>query len=233
MTILDMSLKINNWKKIILGVVWLIVAGIFIASFIRVATFEAKYYSEKEGSERVVIEETAHAPEVDETEITEEQVVEYTVAYDRPRYLTIEKLGIKNARILAVGLTTNGELGTPNNIFDAGWYDASGKPGQGGTLLLDGHNGGPTKIGIFKYLPSLDKGDKIIVERGDGTIFNYEVVENTTVSLDEADGYMAVALRTPIAGKESLSIITCTGEWSQERSTYLSRQFTRAILIEE
>lgn len=227
-----MSLKINNWKKFITGALWAIVIVVITAGFIRVAAFEAQYYDEKEGSERVVAETKTEAPEVDETEVTEEQIVEYTVAYDRPRYLTIEKLGIKNARILSVGLTANGELGTPNNIFDAGWYDASGKPGQGGTLLLDGHNGGPTKVGIFKYLPSLDEGDEIIIERGDGSLFHYKVVENTTVSLDKADSYMATALRTPVAGKESLSIITCTGDWSQERSTYLSRQFTRAVLVE-
>ena len=227
-----MSLKISNWKKIITRSLWAILGIVFIAFFVRVAVWEHNYYAEKEGSERAVAVVEEEEETVDETDITEEQVQEYTVAADRPRYLTIEKLGIKNARILAVGLTTNGALGTPSGIYDAGWYYGSGKPGQGGTLLMDGHNGGPTKVGIFKYLPSLVEGDIITIERGDGAIFNYTVVENITVALSESDAYMTTAQTTPVAGKESVTIITCTGEWSQAQKTYLSRQFLRAVLTE-
>ena len=150
-----------------------------------------------------------------------------------PRYLSIEKLGISNARILQVGIKASGELGTPSNIFDVGWYTASGKPGAGKTLLLDGHNGGPHVHGVFKDLPSLVIGDVIIIERGDGVVFKYEVVENKAVSLSESNKYMIEAARSPEKGKESVTLITCTGEWSDQQQTYLSRQFTRATLIEE
>ena len=41
-------------------------------------------------------------------------------------------------------------------------------------------------------------------------------------------------MMTPIiSGKEGLSIITCTGDWSQVQQTYLSRQFLRATIVEE
>ena len=154
------------------------------------------------------------------------------MAPDRPRYLTVERLGISNARMLPMGINVEGELTTPNNIFDVGWYDASGKPGQGGTLLVDGHNGGPTRTGVFKALPSLGSGDIIKVERGDGQIFQYSVVENKTVPLSDANNYMATALMSPMKGKESITLISCAGEWSQAQKTYLSRQFVRAILVE-
>ena len=35
-----------------------------------------------------------------------------------------------------------------------------------------------------------------------------------------------------IDGKETVTVITCTGEWSQTRQTYLSRQYLRATLDE-
>ena len=131
-----------------------------------------------------------------------------------------------------MGVKSTGELMAPNNIFDAGWYEASGKPGQGGTMIIDGHNGGPHVHGIFKDLPSLSDGDLITIERGDGVVYRYRVVENKPVLLSEANAYMSVAAKSPEPGKESVTIITCTGEWSDVQGTYLSRQFTRAILVE-
>ena len=230
-----MTLKFNfDFKKNIKWVVFGIIGILFLVFFIRVATWEDAYYREKEGSERAVVERSVvvEREELDETEPTEEEVAEYYVAADRPRYLSIEKLDVENSRILPMGVNEDGALATPNNIFDVGWYEASGKPGEGGTMLIDGHNGGPHVYGVFKYLPDLEKGDEIVVERGDGTKFRYSVVENIEVSIDEADGYMATALRSPVYGKESITLISCSGDWSWDRYTYLSRQFVRAVLID-
>ncbi len=236
MTTAMKNLKINNWKKFIPYVIWGIIGLLLLIFIIKVSVFEAQYYNEKEGSERaksesMSVEKTIEP--VDETEPTEPEVQEYTVPADQPRYLTISKIGIKKARVIAVWVKASGELGTPSNIFDAGWYGGSGKPGQGGTLLIDGHNGGPTKTGIFKNLPAVAEGDIIEIERGDGAIFKYKVVENKSVPLAEADSYMKEAQKSPEPGKESVTIITCTGEWSDKQKTYLSRQFLRAVLVEE
>ena len=195
------------------------------------ATFENSYYSKKQGSERAVTE--TEDEELIEEKPTEAEVQEYTVAADRPRYLTVERLGVKNARILPMSVNKNGELDTPRNIFDVGWYDNSSKPGQGGTIVIDGHNGGPHVRGVFKDLPILAKGDVIKIERGDGAVFKYKVVENKTIPLSESDAYMATAARSPERGKESVTLISCTGEWSQQQNTYLSRQFAKAVLVEE
>ena len=229
-----MTLKIKGgWRRIIKWAVWLVLLIIFLVFLIRVATFESSYYSEKEGSERAVAEQANGDEDLDETEPTEAEIAEYVVAPDRPRYLSIEKLGVKNSRILPMGVNTEGELDTPNNIFDVGWYEGSGKPGEGKTMIIDGHNGGPHVYGVFKKLPDLAEGDIIQVERGDGEIFRYRVVENVAVKLTESNNYMSTASKSPEVGKESVTLISCTGEWSQAQGTYLSRQFTRAVLIED
>ena len=234
MTILVMSLKIKGWRKIAKWTFWSIIALLFLIFLVRVITFEKNYYNEKEGSEREVAKVTeSSAEDLIEEKPSENEIVEYKVAPDRPRYLTIEKLGIKNARVLPMGVNVSGELDTPRNIFDVGWYEGSGKPGEGGTLVIDGHNGGPHVHGVFKNLPDLKDGDIIKIERGDGLVFKYEVVENVAVPLDKSDQYMSTAVTTPEAGRESITLISCTGEWSQQQGTYLSRQFTRAVLIEE
>ena len=233
-----MSLKIENRKTLVKWAVWAVFLALLLLVFLRIVTFENNYYSSKEGSERAVAEalsdvESPVLEELIEEEPTVAEVREYTVAPDRPRYLSIDKLGVRKARVFAMDVTAAGALDTPRNIFDVGWYVRSGKPGTGGTMMIDGHNGGPHVVGVFKNLPSLVTGDIITIERGDGVVFNYRVVENKSVLLSEADSYMGVASQSPENGKESLTLITCTGEWSQQRQTYLSRQFTRAVLVED
>lgn len=229
---MGMNLNSRSRREILRWAFWSILIIIGMVFLMRVIAFEDAYYAEKEGSERAIVEDVNSGEDLIEVEPTETEVREYTVAPDRPRYLTVPKLGISRARVLAMGINEKGELDTPNNIFDVGWYESSGRPGYGSTMMIDGHNGGPHVNGVFKQLPSLKNGDVIEIERGDGKLFKYEVVENNTISLDEADHYMLTAAKSPISGRESLTLISCTGEWSQQRGTYLSRQFTRAVLSE-
>ena len=231
-----MSLKIDfNWKRIVKWIFVAIAVILFAIFLIRVISFENYYYNEKEGSERAVTDSVgAIQPEEEliEEEPTEEEVHEYTVAADMPRYLSVGRLGVYNARILPMGVTSDNALDTPRNIFDVGWYKASGKPGQSGTAIIDGHNGGPHVHGVFKDLPKLSVGDIITIEMGDGLKFSYQVYDNKEILLSEADKYMSTAAKSPISGKESVTLITCSGEWSEQRKTYLSRQFVRAVIIE-
>ena len=229
-----MSLKVNKgWRSIVKWAIWSVLAILFLIYFIRIVSFENHYYNEKEGSERAVAVIAEPDSELEEEKPSDNEVKEYIVAPDRPRYLIIEKLGVNKSRILPMGVNASGELDTPRNIFDVGWYEGSGKPGQGGTMMIDGHNGGPHVHGVFKDLPKLANGDVIKIERGDGEVFKYEVVENKSVPLDESNVYMATAAKSPVEGRESVTLISCTGEWSQKQGTYLSRQFTRAVLVED
>ncbi len=223
-------------KKIpISRIIGLAILAIAVGFFTKIWLWENSYYAEKNGSERVAAVNTSEnaEPEVDETVPTEQEIVEYTVAPDLPRYLSIPSIGVSKSRVLALGLTSSGALSTPISIFDAGWYYNSGKPGAGGTMVIDGHNGGPTMTGIFKRLPEVPIGESVIIERGDGAVFEYKVVENNTIPLSEADNYMSVAMTSPESGKEALTIITCTGGWIRGQATYDSRQFLRAVLVEK
>ena len=227
-----MKIRRPGTRTIVKWAIWSTIGVLFLIFLIRVVAYENSYYSEKEGSERAVVEENSDDEELIEVPPSEEEVVEYNVAPNRPRYLSVERLGVKNARILPMGINNKSELDTPRNIFDVGWYESSGLPGSGGTMVIDGHNGGPHVHGVFKDLPSLVNGDIIKIERGDGAVFKYKVVENVAVDLGESDKYMVTALKSPEVGKESVTLISCTGEWSQQQGTYLSRQFTRAVLVE-
>ena len=221
---------INSTRDIITKVAWLIVFLVLAVFLIRVAVWEDHYYKDMEGKPRAVVAEEVE--EVEEEKPTETEVITYTVPAAHPRYLSINNLGIINARVLALGQNKKGQMDTPKNIFDVGWYEGSSTPGAGGTILIDGHNGGPHVQGVFKNLTALAIGDTITIERGDGAIFHYSVVENKSVALDQADSYMRTALTSPVHGKESVTLITCSGDWSNTQKTYLSRQFVRAVITD-
>ena len=232
-----MGLKFN-WKKNLPKIIWYTILLILIICLVKIKVWEDHYYASKEGTTRTIAVATTNAPantaeNVNEEEVTENDKQSWRVAADRPRFLNIPKLGIDRARIIEVGVNNEGRLQTPASIFDVGWYNTSGKPGEGKVIVLDGHNGGPTKEGVFKRLPELTTGDIITIERGDGKFFRYSVVTNEEVPLNEADSKMNQMMASVVPGKEGLSIISCTGVWSQVQQTYLSRQFLRAVLVEE
>lgn len=226
---------------IALGVIALLVA-IF---FTRVAIWEHSYIERMEGSERHT---TSITPvneideEIDENEPTEQEITEYIVAPGKPRYFSIPSIGIRNARIVEIGLKSTGELSTPYNIYNVGWYNGSAVPGSKGTSVFDGH-GGFTNIGIFGNLPprpgynrGVTVGDIITVEMGvaDGetpVVYTYRIVDTATKNLGEdANNYMATAFESPVRGQSSLTIITCTGDWWAKSKTYSQRFFVRAVL---
>jgi sortase (surface protein transpeptidase) len=136
-------------------------------------------------------------------------VKNYVVAPDLPRYIKIPKLSV-NARVLQVGVTSSGALGTPNNVYDAAWYTGSSKPGQPGAMLIDGHVSSWTTRGVFYGLKRLVAGDKIQIQRGDGQVFNYQVVKSQMFADDNVD--MQAAVRPVTAGKQGLNLISCIGK---------------------
>ena len=61
----------------------------------------------------------------------------------------------------------------PINVFDAGWYTGSVRPGQKGASIIVGHVSGPTRHGIFEKLSQLKNGDSITIGNGAGNVFNF------------------------------------------------------------
>jgi LPXTG-site transpeptidase (sortase) family protein len=151
---------------------------------------------------------------------TSASVANYVVGPNMPRYLNIPELGV-HARVLSLGILSNGALGTPNNVFDTGWYNESSLPGQPGAMLIDGHVSSWTSHGVFYGIKNLKPGDTMQVQRGDGTLFTYKVVRSQTFSDNNVDMTSAV---TPVtAGKPGLNLITCTGTLKPGTSEFNER----------
>ncbi len=155
-----------------------------------------------------------------------QSVSSYSVAPDLPKELQIPALNV-DARILRLDALKNGDLATPPNIFDSGWYTGSSKPGQAGAMLIDGHVSGPTQNGVFYGLKTLKPGDKIVVVRGDGQRFSYSVVTSKVYDADAVD--MAAALTPVTAGKNGLNLITCTGKLNSTATGFQQRILVFAV----
>lgn len=216
------------------AIVGVLVLALLIAFFGRIALWEHSYYQEKEGSEREapssVVSNTGEGEDYDESEPSEQEVAEYIVAPDKPRYFSIPSLGIHNSRVFEIGVNANGEMGTPYNIHDVGWYVNAAAIGSNGTAIINAH-GGDMGYGIFRSLPNIQPGAEIIIEMGDGKIYKYKVVDKTTKKIgDDADQYMSTAFTSPTSGVGSVTLITCTGDWWLNSQTYSDRLFVRATL---
>lgn len=206
---------------------------VFILAFLLIAAGAYFIYVGYIASPEDQKQSTTHAsgkPGVDGTRKTAEQHDAYTVPADHPKNLIISSLGV-NANILPVGTLKDSSLDAPKTAWDVGWYNKSALPGTGdGALLIDGHvNDQLGKPGVFYSINSLKSGDDITIERGDGTMYAYSVVQVEQKPLAEVD--MGKMQRSITPGKEGLNLITCGGEYDDAHGTYDDRVLVYAARI--
>lgn len=160
---------------------------------------------------------------LDETVPTNEEIIGHVMGTDEPKVLRIPKLALE-ARIRRVGVSLNNEPISPSNIFDVGWFEASGKPGNQGAVLLNGHIIGPTKSGIFSNIQELIPDDEILIERGDGTVLRYKVAkvqEYLTTGLD-----MSAATNSVDRARQGLNLVTTVNKYGSR-----TNEFSRRIIV--
>lgn len=216
----------NNIKQVAMWV--LILATLLVGAYVTWASFMAsKAIDGAVNGQPASSSRGVGGP--DSRDETRPDIDGYRVAPDMPRTITIESLGVY-ARVIPLDTEQSNRLAAPNNIFDTGWYDGSVKPGSGsGAALIDGHRSGMTKAGIFERIGQLNSGDNITIERGDGELISYSVVTKETMPYQDVDMLKAL---TPIKeGKESLTLISCSGEWDEGANTNVTRDIVYATRI--
>lgn len=204
---------------------------IFLAALVAYIYFCIRWYNTGELSP-IPLPVSAADNTINEEKVTKDQVNSYTVEPTNPRYIRIPTIGLVEARILQVGVTPNNMLDVPKNLDDTGWYAKSAKPGSGaGAVLIDGHNGGITRNGIFSRIDKLKPGDEISIERGDGKKFTYSVYDVRDMPLDWVNKKgMQEMMQSVDPEKEGLSLITCSGKWIPKQKVFDRRVLVRAVL---
>ena len=204
-----MALKINRTVSRIGQILGWALVAIIAVLLIKTYVWEKNYYATKTNETRakadVVITEIETILSPSEFEPSEDEIKEYQVEANNPRYLDIPRLDL-HARVRHSAVDNN-KLPLPNDVYDVAWFAGSSAPGQGGNVLISGLYKGSTKDGVFKNLDSLEKGDEIIIERGDGEKFTYEVRELQIVDAKDAANELPGVQRR-IDDKETLSLVT-------------------------
>ena len=133
-----------------------------------------------------------------------------------------------DAPVVTLGVDGQGIMQSPKTAFEVGWYDFTAQPGTGGNAVFSGHvdfaSVGPA---VFWNLRELGPGDLVEVRLADGTDYQYVVVSSTAYAGDDAP----IADIVGPTGKDTVTIITCTGTFNREVRQYSHRLVVRAERI--
>lgn len=157
-----------------------------------------------------------------------QMITNHTAPPDQPKYINIPAIGVQQVRIFSMGLLPNSAIKTPSNIYDAGWYDASAKPGKPGVMFVFGHVSSNENNGIFRDLKKLNTGNEVLVVGGDDKTYRYEVTGQASYAADQVD--MSKIL-SPASGAAELNLMTCDGKYDAKTQTFSKRLvvFTRLV----
>ncbi len=140
-----------------------------------------------------------------------------------PSSLHIEKSGV-DAQVEVIGII-NGAMQDPTGPWIVSWYKETAKLGETGNAVIAGHvdywNVGPC---VFKNLALLAKGDPIQITGDNKQVYNYVVDYQKLYQADNAPIQDIVGATK----SESLTLITCGGEFDYATGHYLYRTVVRA-----
>ncbi|MDO8579253.1 MAG: class F sortase [bacterium] len=136
-----------------------------------------------------------------------------------PVRLEIPKIAV-NTAIEHIGLSPDGKVGIPKDIFHVAWFNNSPRPGDRGNSIITGHSGWYNKAPtVFDNLYKLQKGDKIYVTNDMDVviIFTVSKLETYTGNKNFTDIFVSND------EEEHLNLITCWGIWNEKQQNYSDR----------
>ena len=153
------------------------------------------------------------------------------VAGIAPVAIQVDGVGIDAP--IETGAILDGAMQDPSGPWVVAWYDQLGKVGEGGNVVMAGHvdyyTVGPA---VFWEVPTLPAGQVIRVIGEDGNAYEYTV--EWTQMYDVATELTPEVIQSEIigdTGQESLTLITCGGEFNPATGEYLQRWVVRAYRI--
>lgn len=199
----------------------IIVVAILAAVAVLVYTWQNQAPGISEADTPQVAVQAPEEPEQPEASLT-------TIDRQSPVRLKIASIGV-DAPIIPVGTEPDGAMAAPKTATDIGWYERSATLGSTKrSVLLSGHYGLDIPE-VLRRLNELKKGDSIALAGAAGDSATYKVVETERQHRSEVDMEKAFNYAK---GQESLSIITCIGEYDYSAQTYDDRYIVYAVRVE-
>jgi sortase (surface protein transpeptidase) len=147
-----------------------------------------------------------------------------------PIALQVDSVGVDAP--IELGNVTDGVMQDPSGPWVVSWYEPLGKVGEGGNVVMAGHvdywNVGPAVFWDVRYLP---EGDIIRVVGEDGKNYEYAVQWTQSYMADQLTPEVIQQDIVGDTGEETLTLITCGGEFNPDTGEYNQRWVVRANLI--
>ena len=130
-------------------------------------------------------------------------------------------------KVIQLGLQPNGEMAVPQNGTDTGWFSKSPTPGELGPSIVVGHVTWQGKRGVFFDLGATKPGQRVEVDRADGTTAVFQV--------DAVEQYPKAKFPTQkvygATDRAELRLITCGGVYDGDAQTHLDNIVVFARLV--
>jgi sortase (surface protein transpeptidase) len=128
---------------------------------------------------------------------------------------------------MGLDLTADGSMEMPPGAYPVGWYDRSSTPGQVGPAVIVGHVDWGGDRGAFYGLRVMRPGDRIVVDRADGTTAVFRV---DTVERHAKDDFPTSEVYGDV-GFPALRLITCGGRFDRTARSYEDNVIVFARLV--
>ncbi|MDJ0464291.1 sortase [Streptomyces sp. H27-C3] len=136
--------------------------------------------------------------------------------HSRPVSVKIPGIGL-TAKVEGVGLTADRSVALPADPDHVGWYTGSVTPGESGNTVVVGHLDSATGPAALYAAGALRPGDRISLQRRDGTTVTFTVTDLNVWAKDHFPSRRVYAPTT----EARLTVITCAG-WDDDADTYTS-----------
>ena len=132
-----------------------------------------------------------------------------------PRRMRVDRLGIEST-LVGLKVQGDGTLQVPDDYDMAGWHRAGTAPGDVGPAVVVGHVDSHEGPAVFYRLRELQPGDRVTIDRVDGSVVVFEVYGQETVP---KDAFPTERVYGPTDGPE-LRLVTCGGRFDEEARRY-------------
>jgi hypothetical protein len=133
-----------------------------------------------------------------------------------PARLQIRAIGV-DTPLVRLGLDPTGALEVPRRFDVAGWWTGGARPGERGPAVIAGHVDSQTGPAVFFRVGSLRRGERILVERRDGSRLRFTV---RRLAHYAKRSFPARRVYGPTRRPE-LRLITCSGAFDYATGHYL------------
>ncbi|MDN5688089.1 MAG: class F sortase, partial [Brachybacterium sp.] len=153
--------------------------------------------------------EAAEPTEQPGTEDSTTSAIAAPLEPSEPTGLRIPSIDV-DEQLFPIGLGEDGELLAPrgDRAHRPAWFEGSPTPGENGPSVIEGHVTWGDDPSVFFELGDLESGDRVEVEREDGTVATFEVYDAARFPKDE---FPTLAVYGRTEGPE-LRLITCGGD---------------------